>query len=108
MLFNAMVWSNCCVIEWNCGVTQFPFREWNKMRKSANCSYVDNWDETLTFYLVMLLETGARPMEVLTMQRKYKYITKVKNMFDHGLPKQAWNIGCKVHKNKKDQTLLDG
>ena len=28
----------------------------------------------------MLLETGVRPIELLTLQRVYKYITKVNNM----------------------------
>ena len=36
-----------------------------------------------------ILETGVWPIEVLAMQRLYKYIKKVKNMLDHRLPKQA-------------------
>ena len=51
-----------------------------------------------TSYLVMVLKIGAQPIEVLDMQRVYMYITKVKNMLDHRLPKQAWNIGCKLQK----------
>ena len=45
-----------------------------------------------TFYLIILLETYAQPIEVLTIQSADKYITKVKNMLKHKLPKQAWNI----------------
>ena len=41
------------------------------------------------------------------MQRIYKYITKVKNMLDHRLLKQAWN-GCKVQKTNKTKILSCG
>ena len=58
-----------------------------------------------TSYPIMILETSAQPIEVLAMQRVYKYITKVKNMLDHRLPKQAWNIGCKVQKTNKRKIL---
>ena len=38
---------------------------------------------------VMLVETGVRPIELLALQRVYKYITKVKNMPNHRLPHLA-------------------
>ena len=38
-----------------------------------------------TSYPNMLLEIGAWSIEVLAMQRVYKYITKVKNMLYHRL-----------------------
>ena len=44
-------------------------------------------------------------LEVLTMQRVYKYITKVKNMPDHRLPKQAWSIGCKVQETNSSKII---
>ena len=45
-----------------------------------------------TSYFVMLLEIGAWPMELSAMQRVYKYVTKVKNMPDHKLPKKVGTL----------------
>ena len=39
------------------------------------------------------------------MQTVYKYITKVKNMLDHRLPKQAWILGCNIQKTNKSKML---
>ena len=36
-----------------------------------------------TSYQVMLLKIGVRPIELLTLQRVYKYITTVKNMLNN-------------------------
>ena len=55
----------------------------------------------------MLLETGARPIQALPMQRVYKYMTKDKNMPGHRLSKQAWNIGNKVQKTRSKFSILD-
>ena len=56
-------------------------------------------------YFVKLLETHAQPIEVLAMQIVHKYITKVKNMPNHRLPKQKWTIGCKVQKTNNSKIL---
>ena len=37
----------------------------------------------------------------------YHITTKVKNMHDHWLPKQAWNTRCKVQKTNKSSKALD-
>ena len=39
------------------------------------------------------------------MQRVYNHITKVKNVCDHMLFKQAWNIECNVQKTNKRKIL---
>ena len=52
-------------------------------------------------YQVMLLETCVQPIGLLALQRIYKYITKVKNMSNHRLPRLAWNVRCKVQKKSK-------
>ena len=49
----------------------------------------------------MLLDAGAWPIELLAMQEVYKDITKVTNISDQRLPKQTWNIGCKLKKTNK-------
>ena len=56
----------------------------------------------------MLLKTGARPIELLALQRVYKYITKVKNMPNHQLLHLAWNVGCKLQNNHKSKILTSG
>ena len=43
--------------------------------------------------------------QVLAMKNAYKYMTKVKNMPNHRLPKQAWNIGFTVQKTNKTKIL---
>ena len=53
----------------------------------------------------MLLEIGVRPIEIWTLQRVYRYITKVNNMPNHRLPHLAWNVGCKLQKNLKRKIL---
>ena len=55
--------------------------------------------------MVVLL---SRPIELLALQRVYKYITKVKNMPNHRLPHLAWNVGCKLQKNHKSKILSSG
>ena len=52
-------------------------------------------EKSSTSYHVVLLEIGASLIEVLDMQRVYKYITKVKNMPNHILPSQE----CKSTQN---------
>ena len=42
----------------------------------------------------------------LGIQRVDKYITKLKNICYHRLPKYASNIGCKLQKTNKKQNLL--
>ena len=44
---------------------------------------IDNVDDVIICPCpqpIMLLEVGAQPVDVLVMQRVYKYITKVKNV----------------------------
>mgnify|MGYP007117667510 CR=1 FL=1 len=60
-------------------------------------------DKSLASYPVVLLETSAWFIEVLAMQKVYKYITKVKNIPNRRLPKWVWNIGCRVQKTDKEQ-----
>ena len=54
-----------------------------------------------TSYPTMLLEIGTQTIQVLI-------ITKVNNMAHHRLPRQAWNIGCKVQKPNKDNIPSSG
>ena len=49
---------------------------------------------------------GCSPIEILVVQRVYKYIVKDKNLPDYKLLKQARNIGCKVQKTNKSKILL--
>ena len=55
----------------------------------------------------MILLLGAHPIEIQTIQRVYKY-TEVKNMCDHRLPKQAWNIWRNVQKTNENKILSSG
>ena len=59
-------------------------------------------------YQVMLMERGGLPIEILALQRVYRYITKVNNMFNHLLPHIAWSVGCKLQKNYKRKKLSSG
>lgn len=49
-----------------------------------------------TTYQVMLLEMGAGQIEMLAVQKVYKYVSKVKNMPNHRLTYVAWNVRCKL------------
>ena len=64
-----------------CGIISFT--KWNEIEKIKQKLGV----KVSTSYSIMLLETGAWPIEVLAMKRVYKYIKKVKNMPHHRLPK---------------------
>ena len=64
--------------------------------------------KSTTSYQCMLLEIGFCSMEVLALQRVYRYITKFKNMPIHRLPHLAWNVGCKLQKNHKNKIFLCG
>ena len=101
-------WCKCCFMDWKCGVALSPLVHGRKQRKFINCYYVNNWGQNSNIVSFMLLETGAWSMEVLPMQRVYNYITEVKNMPDHKLPKKAWNVGCKVRKTNKIQIISFG
>ena len=68
-----------------------------KIEKIQKSSYIENLESnpphlTLSWYQ----KEAHKSIEVLTMQRVWKYILKVKNMYDHILPKQAWKMGCEI------------
>ena len=64
--------------------------------------------DSTTSYQVMLLETGIRFIEILALQRVYRYLIKTRNMPKHRLPYLAWNVGGKPQKNHKSKTLSSG
>ena len=49
--------------------------------------------------IIHIPSANAWPIEILGMQRIYKYIKNVRHMPYYKMPKQAWNIGCKVQKS---------
>ena len=59
--------------------------------------------KSATSLQVMLLEVGVRHIEILVLQRVYRYVKKVKNMQNLRLPHVAWNVG--VQKNHKQNSL---
>ena len=95
MLFNAMVIQLLLygVEVWGGTISLSAWNEIQKIQKMFLPRQLGV--KPSTSYFIMLLEIGAQPIEVLSMQRVYKYITKVKNMPYHRLHKQAWNIICK-------------
>ena len=64
---------------------------------------LENFQTNLSLY-----QKQAWPIEGLAMQRVYEYITKVMNMPDHRLHKQARNIRCKVQKTNKSKIISSG
>ena len=73
MLFNPMV-VKCCFMEWG---TAISFSMWNETEKIQELLL---WRQmgikSSTYYHLLRLETGGQPIEVLAIQRVYKYITK--------------------------------
>ena len=54
---------------------------WNEIEKFKKVlSHRQLGVKSSTSYLVMLLESGAQPIEVLALQRVYEHIIKIKNM----------------------------
>ena len=108
MLFNAMVTQVLLygVEVWGGTISR---NAWNEIEKIQKMFLRRNLGvKSTTTYQVMLLETGTRPIEMLAIQRVYRYITKVKNMPSHRLPYLAWNVGCKLQKTHKSKILSSG
>ena len=74
---------------------------WNKIQKIQKLFICRQLGVNSSTSYVMILETGAWPIKVQAMQKVYKFIGKDKNMSDHRLLKQAWNIGCMIQKTNK-------
>ena len=79
------------------GGDNISFSAWNEIQKTQKMFLHGQLGlKSSTSYPIMLLETSAQPINVLVIQRVYRYIAKVMNMLDHRLPRQARNIGCNV------------
>ena len=103
MLFNAMVVLLYGVQVWG---DKISLSAWDIIAKIEKVFLRRQLGvKSSTSYPTMRLETSDWPIERLAMQRVYKYITRVNDMLDHRLSKQARNIGCKVQKTNKSKIL---
>ena len=62
--------------------------------------------KSTTSYVLMLLETGCRPIEIHAMIQVLRYINWVRLMEDHRLPKRAWDASSRLQKTRKSKVLL--
>ena len=98
LLYGVKVW----------GVT-ISLSAWNEIEELRKMFLRREWGvKSSTSYCIMLLEIGARPIEVLVMPMSIQVYHKVKNMPDHRLPRQARNIQWKVQKINKSKITSFG
>ena len=64
--------------------------------------------KSTTPYVLMLLETGRRPIEIYAMVRVLRYVTRIHQMNDNRLPKKAWAASTCLQKTKKSKVLSTG
>ena len=64
--------------------------------------------KSTTPYVLLLLETGRRPIETYAMVCVLRYITRVHQLDDSGLPKKAWAASTCIQKTKKSKVLSMG
>ena len=64
--------------------------------------------KSTTPYVIMLLETERRPIEMYAMIRVLRYITRVRQMDDNRLPKRAWGASTRLQKTLKSKVLSTG
>ena len=64
--------------------------------------------KTQTPYMLLLLESGSLPIEVLGMQRVVEYMLKTRDSPLHWLPKIAYEASQKVQKTSKSKILSSG
>ena len=62
--------------------------------------------KSTTPYVLLLLETGCRPIEVHAMIRVLKYINRIRLMDDLRMPKHAWDASF-GYRNPKKQIALN-
>lgn len=64
--------------------------------------------KSTTPYVLLLLETGRRPIEVYAMVRVLRYVIRVRQMDDSRLPKKAWAASTCLQKTRKSKVLSTG
>ena len=84
MLFNAMITQ---VLLYGGTISLNAWDEIEKIQKMFLRKQLGV--KSRTSYQVMLLEKGVQPIEILALDRLYRYVTKVKRMPNHRLPHLA-------------------
>ena len=64
--------------------------------------------QSTTPYVLLLLETSRRPIEVYAMIRVLRYVICIRQMYDGRLPKKAWAASTCLQKTRKSKVLSTG
>ncbi|MCO5599235.1 hypothetical protein L7F22_053336 [Adiantum nelumboides] len=91
---------------WGGSISKSTWKEFENVQKRflTNVFQV----KTQTPYMLLLLESGSLPIEVMGMERVVGYILKMQKRASHWLPKIAWEASKKVQKMHKSKLLSLG
>ena len=64
------------------------------------------WHQDHHTYFLMLLQIRAKLMKIGVLMTVQKYVTKLRGMESHHQATQAWNVGKKTWKEKKQYSLF--
>ncbi|MCO5599234.1 hypothetical protein L7F22_053335 [Adiantum nelumboides] len=91
---------------WRGSISKSTWKEFENVQKRflTNVFQV----KTQTPYMLLLLESGSLPIEVMGMERVVGYMLKMQKRASHWLPKIAWEASKKVQKMHRSKLLSLG
>ncbi|MCO5561969.1 hypothetical protein L7F22_015595 [Adiantum nelumboides] len=91
---------------WGGSISKSTWKEFENVQKRFLTNFFQV--KTQTPYMLLLLESGSLPIEVMGMERVVGYMLKMQKRASHRLPKIAWEASKKVQKTHKSKLLSSG
>ncbi|MCO5596688.1 hypothetical protein L7F22_050756 [Adiantum nelumboides] len=82
---------------WGGSISKSTWKEFENVQKRFLTKFFQV--KTQTPYMLLLLESGSRPIEVMGMERVVGYMLNMQKKASHWLPKIAWEASKKVQKS---------
>ncbi|MCO5550705.1 hypothetical protein L7F22_004195 [Adiantum nelumboides] len=91
---------------WGGSISKSTWKEFENVQKRFLINVFQV--KTQTSYMLLLLESGSLPIEVMGMERVVGYMLKMQKRASHRLPKITWEASKKVQKTHKSKILSSG
>ncbi|MCO5587893.1 hypothetical protein L7F22_041845 [Adiantum nelumboides] len=91
---------------WGGSISKSTWKEFENVQKRFLTNFLQV--KTQTPYMLLLLESGSLPIEVMGMERVVEYMIKMRLNPSHRLPTIAWEASKKVQKTHKSKILSLG
>ena len=91
---------------WGGSISKSTWKDFENVQKRFLTNFLQV--KTQTPYMLLLLESGSLPIEVMGMERVVEYMLKMQQNPSHRLPRIAWEASQKLQKTHKSKILSTG